>query len=75
MAKFNLLANLQLLTSSENTPKNATPFEQWLKTRNAAFRKRHLIPVMTSYGFESESFEKFYEDRQRSLGAALRALA
>jgi len=73
IAKFNLLANLQLLTSSENTSKNATPFEDWFKTRDAAFRKRHLIPVMTSYGFDS--FEKFYEERQRSIVAALRTLA
>lgn len=73
IAKYNLLANLQLLTSSENTSKNAAPFEDWLKTRDAAFRKRHLIPVMAAYGFDS--FEKFYEERQRSIIAALSTLA
>ncbi len=61
IAKFNVLPNLQLLTDSENLSKNATPFEDWITTRDAAFRARHLIPEMPSFGFDS--FEKFIEKR------------
>ena len=66
IAKCNVLANLQLLTDSENLSKNATPFEEWIKTREAAFRKRHLIPEMTSYVFDA--FEEFYEKRRSEYG-------
>lgn len=42
-SKYNVLSNLELLTDSENLSKNATPFDDWIRTRDAAFRKRHLI--------------------------------
>lgn len=73
IAKYNLLANLQLLTDSENLSKNATPFEEWITTRDAAFRKRHLIPEMTSYGFDS--FDTFYEKRRSDIVKVLQGLA
>lgn len=73
IAKYNLLANLQLLTESENLSKNATPFENWITTRDAAFRGRHLIPEMTSYGFDS--FEEFYEKRRKIMVAVLQGLS
>jgi len=57
LAKFNTLANLQLLTDSENLSKNVTPFDEWITTRDAAFRKRHLIPDLFAYSFDS--FEEF----------------
>lgn len=66
IAKCNLLANLQLLTETENLAKNATPFEEWIKTREASFRRRHLIPEMTSYVFDA--FEEFYEKRRSEYG-------
>lgn len=72
IAKYNLLPNLQLLTESENLSKNATPFEEWIKTRDASFRKRHLIPEMTSYAFDA--FDEFYEKRKGSLVKALQGL-
>ena len=65
IAKFNVLANLQLLTDSENLSKNATPFDEWIKTRDATFRKRHLIPKMNSYGFDS--FEDFFKATATTL--------
>jgi uncharacterized protein with ParB-like and HNH nuclease domain len=65
IAKYNLLPNLQLLTDSENLSKNATPFDDWIKTRDAPFRKRHLIPDMTTYGFNT--FEEFYEKRRSDI--------
>jgi hypothetical protein len=49
LSKYNVLANLELLTDSENLAKNATPFGDWLKTRDSAFRKRHLIPELPTY--------------------------
>lgn len=69
---YNMLANLQLLTDSENLSKNATPFDDWIKTRDATFRKRHLIPEMTSYGFDS--FDKFYKMRRADVARSLREL-
>ncbi|QBH20739.1 DUF262 domain-containing protein [Alcaligenes faecalis] len=72
IAKYNLLANLQLLTESENLSKNATPFEEWIKTRDASFRRRHLIPEMTSYVFDA--FDEFYEKRKDSIVKALQRL-
>lgn len=57
ISKYNVLSNLQLLTDSENLSKNATPFDDWIQTRDADFRKRHLIPDLTNYGFDF--FEEF----------------
>jgi len=73
IAKCNLIANLQLLTESENLSKNATPFEEWVQTRDASFRKRHLIPEMTSYAFDA--FEEFCEKRRREITRVLQGLA
>lgn len=72
LAHYNTLCNLQLLTDSENLSKNATPFDDWLRTRDAAFRKRHLIPGLPSYGFDS--FEDFAKARTDLIVAALKAL-
>ena len=72
MTKHNLLANLQLLTDSENMSKNAIPFDHWIKTRDDAFRNRHRIPEMTSYGFDF--FEEFYDKRQELIRTTLQEL-
>ena len=73
IAKHNLIANLQLLTESENLSKNATPFEQWIKTRDASYRERHLIPDIASDAFDP--FEEFYEKRKGKIISVLRGLA
>jgi len=73
MAKYNMLANLELLTDSENLSKNTTPFDDWSKTRDSAFRSRHRIPHLNSYGFDF--FEQFHEERQRAIVAALQGLS
>ncbi|MFZ1574143.1 MAG: DUF262 domain-containing protein [Chromatiaceae bacterium] len=65
IAKYNLLPNLQLLTDSENLSKSAKPFDDWIKTRDATFRARHLIPDVTAYGFDT--FEEFYEKRRNNI--------
>jgi hypothetical protein len=72
MAKYNVLPNLQLITDSENLSKNATPFDEWIRTRDAAFRKRHLIPDLPAYGFDS--FEEFFKERTELLITALEEL-
>lgn len=72
VSKYNVLPNLQLLTESENLSKNATPFDGWIQTRDTAFRKRHLIPELPTYGLDS--FESFYKARMALIVAALKRL-
>lgn len=72
LSKFNVLSNLQLLTESENLSKNATPFEEWIQTRDATFRKRHLIPVLPLYGFDS--FEDFSSARSALIVEELKKI-
>jgi hypothetical protein len=72
LSKYNNLPNLQLLTDSENLSKNATPFDQWIQTRDAAFRKRHLIPEAANYGFNF--FEDIVRARANVIVDALKAL-
>jgi Protein of unknown function DUF262 len=72
LSRYNTLCNLQLLTDSENLSKNATPFDDWIETRDASFRKRHLIPNLTNYSFDS--FDEFAIARIVLIAAALKAL-
>lgn len=72
LGSYNSLLNLQLLTDSENLSKNATPFDDWLKTRDSAFRKRHLIPDMPTYEFDA--FEEFRKERTALITNALKQL-
>ena len=72
MSKYNVLPNLELLTDSENLSKDATPFDEWLRTRDATFRERHLIPDLPAYGFDS--FEEFSRGRTALIVAALKHL-
>jgi Protein of unknown function DUF262 len=72
ISKHNILCNLELLTESENLSKNATPFDEWIQTRDATFRKRHLIPDLPTYGFDF--FEQFSTARTALIVAALKGL-
>ena len=72
MSTYNILPNLQLLTDSENLEKNATPFDDWLRTRDAAFRRRHLIPAIASYNFDF--FNEFFNARAGLIIEALKKL-
>ena len=72
MSKYNILSNLELLTESENLSKNATPFEDWIQTRDADFHKRHLIPDLDSYGFDF--FDEFSNARRKLIVRALKEL-
>jgi uncharacterized protein with ParB-like and HNH nuclease domain len=70
MSKYNSLSNLQLITDSENLSKNATPFDDWIQTRDADFHKRNLIPALTNYGFDF--FEEFSNARSALITEALK---
>ncbi len=72
MSKYNILSNLQLLTDNENISKNATPFDEWIQTREIMFRKRHLIPDLPSFGFDN--FEEFSKARTALIEAELKKL-
>ena len=72
LSKYNILSNLELLTDTENSSKSATPFDDWIQTRDAGFRKRHLIPDLPTYGFDS--FEEFSKARTALIVAALKNL-
>ena len=68
----NNILNLELLTDSENLSKNATPFDRWITTRDAGFKKRHLIPDLKSY--DLDAFEDFVEARKEILVKRLRSI-
>lgn len=72
MDRFNTLCNLELLTDTENMSKSATPFDEWLTSRDADFRKRHLIPELDSYTFDD--FIEFTEARTQLITDALKKL-
>ncbi len=73
MGSYNTILNLELLTDSENLEKQATPFDEWLATRDANFKQMHLIPDLSDYGLDH--FDKFVEARQALIENALRAVA
>ncbi len=72
MSQYNTLANLQLITDSENLSKNATPFDKWIQTRDAEFRKRHLIPNLDDLGFDF--FDEFTKARTALIMESLKDL-
>ena len=72
MSSYNTLPNLQLLTESENLSKSASPFDAWIRTRDDAFRARHLIPDLDDLGFDR--FDEFVKGRTDLIVAALKAL-
>lgn len=62
---YNTIVNLELLEESENKSKNATPFDEWISTRDDNFKKRHLIPEISKYDFDH--FLDFIEERKKLL--------
>jgi hypothetical protein len=61
----NLVPILELLTDSEDLEKIAKPVDGWIETRDADFRGRHIIPQLSTLGFDD--FEAFCEDRRALL--------
>jgi hypothetical protein len=70
---FNTIANLELLTDSENKSKSSTPFDKWLASRDANFKKRHWIPQQGKYGFDD--FLEFIEARRELLVPKLQSVS
>ena len=62
---YNTIANLELLEENENKSKNATPFGEWIKTRDENFKRRHLIPDLDNYDFDN--FLEFIKERKKML--------
>ena len=62
---YNTIINLELLEENENKSKNATPFDEWISTRDDNFKKRHLIPDISKYDFDN--FLDFIEERKKLL--------
>ena len=70
---YNSIANLELLEDCENKSKNATPFDEWIKSRDANFKARHLIPEMEDYGYDH--FMDFIEARRELIKEAIKKAA
>lgn len=70
---YNSIANLELLEDSENKSKNATPFDEWIKSRDANFKARHLIPEMEDYDYDH--FLEFIEARRELIKEAIKKAA
>lgn len=71
LGRFNQLPNLQMLEGSANQSKLDTPFEDWIKPRQADeaswanYRDQHMIPALTSYGLGA--FKDFFTKRRALL--------
>jgi uncharacterized protein with ParB-like and HNH nuclease domain len=70
---FNTVINLELLTDSENRSKSSQDFSTWFSSRDANFRKRHLIPDLSSYDFDD--FLLFVDSRKNLLRDKLAVFA
>lgn len=67
------LGNLCLLWSRENQEKSDQPFEDWLRTRDASFRKRHLIPEDPKL-WKFERFGDFLKAREKLISERLKVV-
>jgi uncharacterized protein with ParB-like and HNH nuclease domain len=72
LSRYNTIANLQLITDTENLSKSSKPFEKWLLTMDSSFMERHHIPEMSSYEFDL--FEEFIEARKVKIIKVLKSL-
>jgi hypothetical protein len=67
------LGNLTLLWSRENEEKSNQPFDQWLKTRDSSFKKRHFIPDDPAL-WKFDKFEAFLSAREELIKKRLATL-
>lgn len=72
LKEFNNIANLQLLTDSENNEKKAKDFSKWINTRDSNFKLRHSIPELSSYDFDN--FIEFINERKKIIEGKLKSL-
>lgn len=73
LTHYNTIANLQLLTDSENLEKNASAFDSWLPTRDGNFKTRHRIPEVDSYTFDN--FIPFVQARRKEIESSLKTIS
>jgi hypothetical protein len=69
----NRLGNLCLLLASENTGKQDMPVEDWLRSREPGFLKRHLIPEDQAL-WQLERFPEFLKAREVLIRSRLKTL-
>jgi len=69
----NRLGNLCLLLASENAGKQDMPVEDWLRSREPGFLKRHLIPEDQAL-WQFERFPEFLKAREGLIRTRLKAL-
>ena len=67
------LGNLQLLPARENGEKSSLPFSDWIKTRDAGFLRKHLIPE-DPFLWTIEKLPEFVAARERLIRERLRML-
>ncbi|WP_411964682.1 DUF262 domain-containing protein [Haloferax sp. YSMS24] len=67
------LANLQLLTGSENESKQDTPFDEWITGQSESFYDRHLIPRNTEC-HRLENFDRFLDKRAELIKYELQSV-
>jgi len=63
---LNNIGNLELLTDTENKSKNATPFEEWLQSRDPSFIKKNYIPEDKNLHNEKR-YKDFIDHRRKAL--------
>jgi hypothetical protein len=68
-----VFGNLTLLLDSENRAKRSMPFEEWIRTREPAFRLPHLIPEDPKL-WQVDTFPQFLEERNRLIQERLRTV-
>ncbi len=57
------VGNLQLLLEGENLEKSNSPFDDWIKSRDQEYKKRHLVPDDPDL-YKLVNFEKFLNARE-----------
>ena len=70
---MNSFGNLELLTAEENLEKSNKDFQTWLRTRDADFRRRHLIPSDDAL-LPFDRFKEFVTAREELIRQRLRQL-
>jgi hypothetical protein len=60
------IANLEILTDSENRSKSGTMPLRWLETRDKTFRKKHLLPVKDEL-LAWDKFNEFITHRRSAI--------
>ena len=66
----NLIGNIQLLPVDDNLEKSSRPFDEWIETRNEAYREEHLIPNQSKL-WKATELPEFVRERNKLIRTAL----